>query len=157
MGDADIRRSNLRRYIRELFKGNQSRAASKLGKNPSYINDLLRDAPGKKKKSFGERAARDIERKLSLPRLALDAQLTDRRPDLVSIPMQGGWPFTFPRSRFDQLSPDQQKEIQGAVWHMILSYEAGSRPAKRKVPTPDNVIVLDEYRPRRHEREPSST
>lgn len=33
------------------------------------------------------------------------------------------WPFGFDRSRYDRLTDDQKREIQGAVFRLILEYE----------------------------------
>lgn len=36
---------------------------------------------------------------------------------------RGTWPFTFDRARYDRLTDEQKREIQGAVLRLILEYE----------------------------------
>ncbi|WP_141111351.1 hypothetical protein [Chromobacterium haemolyticum] len=65
---SDIRRQNLIRLIEERFDNNQTVFAGKTGKKQSQISDMVRGT-----KSFGEKIARDLEHRLSLPPFWLDS------------------------------------------------------------------------------------
>lgn len=54
------------------------------------------------------------------PRLIEDADEVAR--------VEGGWPFSFPQSRWEHLEPQQRKFIEGEVERLVRAYEA-ARPA----------------------------
>lgn len=58
----DTRRTRLRQLIEDRFDGNVSRFAERVGKSQSQIQDTL-----DRRKSFGERLARDLEERAGVP------------------------------------------------------------------------------------------
>ena len=87
--------------------------AAKIDRTQNYCSQLLLG-----KKSFGEDIARHIEVKLGLLKWDLDGG--------------AGWPFKgIDRRQFDQLSHDQQIEIQGLVRKAIGDFEAIQHANKR--------------------------
>lgn len=54
----------------------------------------------------------------------------------------GGWPFTINRARFDSLTDDQKKQIQGAVLNLILEFK-GQNTRKAE------IVSLADFRLRR--------
>jgi len=63
----DIRRKRLRDLIAEMADGNITAFAGKVKKSPSQINDMLAS-----RKPFGEKVARDLERRCRKPEDWLD-------------------------------------------------------------------------------------
>lgn len=104
MAYQEIRRANLRVLIATKFRDNQSSLAKRIGKTGSYINDLVREGSSK---SFGEKAARDIESKVGLLPNQLDIpnsplRYDPSRQDLVDDKLEEG---------IDGLSPDEKAEL----------------------------------------------
>jgi hypothetical protein len=115
--------------LRQLVKthGTQSALAKRIGRAADYISRLL--TKGKHRKRLEENLAREIEKSLGLPPLWLD------QADNASIePGPGSWPFSFPRARFDQLSPRDREKIEAAVEIMVSLCEVdrGERTTKRR-------------------------
>lgn len=78
----DIRRQNLRSYLRERCKGNAADLARRINRSPSHVHDVLVG-----KKSFGEKFARSIEPLMGAPKMwldQLDAKI-DQQPVLATI------------------------------------------------------------------------
>lgn len=61
----ETRRENLAAYIREHYQGNRAAFCRATGKNPNLINLILTDNPDYRR-GFGERLARDIEKRSQL-------------------------------------------------------------------------------------------
>jgi nicotinamide mononucleotide adenylyltransferase len=66
---ADVRRSNLSRFLKQHYDDNRSALARDYGCKQSYISDLLRPESGR---SFGEKVARSIEQRTGLQPGQLD-------------------------------------------------------------------------------------
>jgi len=80
------------------------------GKKASYWSDVLRIRSSGK--SFGARAAREVEAKLKMPDLYLEG---------------AGWPFqTIDQERFDRLTERQKGRVEQAVEDVIAAMEAAS-------------------------------
>lgn len=62
----DVRRVNLRSLIEEKYEGNRAAFCRATGKNPNLINLLLTNNKDYHR-NIGEKLARDIERRMSLP------------------------------------------------------------------------------------------
>lgn len=92
-------------------------------RNPSFFIELLGG-----KKSFGEKLARSLESELQLPPESLDRPLDGDGSKIVQL--TPAWPFSFPRSRFDHLTPTQKAKIEGRIEEMIATFEAAT-PKKR--------------------------
>lgn len=73
--EAEARRANLRRLVQDRAGGNVTRFGALVGKQQSYISDLLAG-----RKAFGEKVARQIEAKLALKRGWLDAPANQPAP-----------------------------------------------------------------------------
>jgi hypothetical protein len=67
MEDQEIRRQRLRAWINANLNGNEAELARQTNRKPSQISDTLAG-----RKSFGEKLARSIERKLRMPKDYLD-------------------------------------------------------------------------------------
>ena len=72
------RRARLQSWITKHCNDNASAFARDVNKNQSYIADLLRG-----KKSFGEKAARDLEIRAKMPDGYLDSDSDDGDPRLM--------------------------------------------------------------------------
>ena len=79
------RQENLQRLINEMAEGNQARFAEMLGRNPSYVGQLVRGVG-----SFGERIARDIEKKCRKPKGWLDSDGTQYEDKPLENPRDKG-------------------------------------------------------------------
>jgi hypothetical protein len=66
-----IRRENLRAYMAAKLGGVEAELARCIGRSPSQTSDMLAG-----RKSFGEKVARDIEKKLQLEQGELDRDAT---------------------------------------------------------------------------------
>lgn len=131
----EIRVVNLRRYLREALKGNQSELARLLDKKPSYINDLLRDRPQSKPKSFGEKIARDIERRLGLESGTLDKPPPENgNPGGVAqiVPFQKPWPFSVSRERYDDLGDSEKARIDERITTIVEQFERTAKAKRRR-------------------------
>lgn len=108
--DALIRKSNIRRL------GKSASALADLGIGGySYWAALLAE---NSKKAFGEKAARKLESKLSLPRGCLDV------PDSDLTPEKDPWPFEgVVQARYEALSPIAQGAAQKAMMDEIVKQE----------------------------------
>ena len=65
MKEDEIRRAALRRLIADRYAGITNNFATEVDKPASQINDMLATPP---RKSFGEKIARQFEKKIGLPR-----------------------------------------------------------------------------------------
>jgi hypothetical protein len=63
------RRTALRAYLHKECGGVEAELARRIGRSPSQVADMLAEPP---RKSFGEKIARDIEKRLRLPPGQLD-------------------------------------------------------------------------------------
>lgn len=118
---APTRKQRLQDYCRargwELPGGrwNTTSIAIAIGKSVTKTSNLLNGTG-----PFGSKIARDIEDTLDIPGGTLDG-LVD----------ESGWPFpTINRKRYDNLLPDQKKEIQGIVRRAIADFEADNANKK---------------------------
>lgn len=102
-----IRRRRLRELIAEY--GSQQALADLLDVQQNYVSRLLNP-----KYSFGEKTARNIEQKTRKPLKWLDdeAQAQTTRSD--------EWPFSFDKSLWDRLSPQQKREIEASFTRQVL-------------------------------------
>lgn len=121
----DTRRERLRLAIKELAGQNMTGLASRAGKSPSQISDMLSG-----RKSFGEKVARDLEYRLGLPVGWLDAS-----PDGAQ---QGP-------SAHQPMTTDELAERLAA---MLKAVPAGLRPAAAKLleslaSTPDDEALKE--------------
>lgn len=73
----EVRKRRLRRYVDEHYAGNVSAFAQATGRQPSFFNDLFSRT---RRKAFGEKLARALEKELGLPAYFLDA-LDDQNRD----------------------------------------------------------------------------
>lgn len=123
---ADIRRRNLARLIDRDFDGNQSamaRACDPENPKPQYFNDLLRPGSGK---SFGEKAARNIEARtgLTLGQLDIpDSPLTRDEPKRNEVEDEL-W------RAIESLDRDGKIEALAAI-RRIQAKRISSRPSRR--------------------------
>lgn len=74
---AALRRANLRRWMDDK-RLNQTDIANRLGSGRAYVSNLFLP-----ERAFGEKAARNIEEKLTMPRLWLDSDHS--RPEAVEV------------------------------------------------------------------------
>lgn len=103
-----VRKRRLALLVEEF--GSQVALAKTLNSEPNLISQLLTNP----RKSFGEKVARNIESKCRKPRGWLD---TDEE---APTPPPTDWPFSFDRSHWDRLAPEQQTEIESALKKLIL-------------------------------------
>ncbi len=81
--------------------------------DPTYVSQLMNGH-----RSFGERAARNMEKKIGLPVAALD-----RTPDGAEEPPLPGWPFTMvSRSSWEKLTPAQRQGIEEWIAAQVAAY-----------------------------------
>lgn len=85
-------------------------------RNPSFFIELLAG-----KKSFGEKLARRLESELQLQPESLDEPVDGDGSNVVQL--APAWPFSFPRSRYDRLSPTQKAKIEGRIEEMLATFE----------------------------------
>lgn len=114
--EASIRVQRLVRWVkankRDLLDAGGGVSPTKLAaatnRRPSYWSDVLRgDESGK---SFGDKAAREVEGLLGMPHLHLDGE---------------GWPFDeVSRARFERLTEKQQGRVEQAMIDAITKIEA---------------------------------
>lgn len=104
----DVRQRRLRALVDKY--GSQSALAKIIGREANYISRLL--SRGKNRKMLQETLARDIEKTLDLPALWLD------REDGAVAPAST-WPFKFPRSQYERLSPRDRDKIEAAILIMM--------------------------------------
>lgn len=71
MDIGDVRRMNLVQYIEQHHKGNRAAFCRAIGKNPNLINLTLTDN-AEYRKGFGEKLARDIEKRAGIAQGWLD-------------------------------------------------------------------------------------
>lgn len=106
--DSWVRRANLKRLIERDFHNNYSEIARIYGTKPSYFSDIFREPKeGQKRKSFAEKAARSLERKIGLRRGQLDipnSQLAyeETRRNRLREEL---------RLEIDGLTPEEQQEL----------------------------------------------
>lgn len=74
MNPAELRRHNLRLWIKRLHNGKQANFAAETGINPGELSALLN------RKTFGERKARNIEQSAGMPHMWLD-EMHDLLPE----------------------------------------------------------------------------
>jgi hypothetical protein len=122
MSLSDTRRRRLRLLIGQA--GSQKALSEMCGfQSDNYISQLLK--PGK---SFGEKAARRIEKGARKPEKWLDSdEETDSSPPPI-------WPFGFDRTLWDRLPPSRQRSLEDSFLTLVLGasvQEASSPPAKR--------------------------
>jgi transcriptional regulator with XRE-family HTH domain len=110
--EARLRRLN--QLIDTKFDGKQSKFAIAVEREPNYISRILSG-----KKRLGEDLARDIEKRLGLPKLWLDEGSEDPAPT-------GGWPFKIDIFRFRRLTADQRSHIEQLVELTIEQFERGA-------------------------------
>ena len=126
LADVNIKQTriaHLDAVLQKIYDGNKSamaRAAAERSdkqRNPSFFIELLGG-----KKSFGEKLARTLENELQLGPKSLDEPVDGGGSNIVQL--VPAWPFSFPRSRFDRLSPTQKAKIEGRIEEMIATFEA---------------------------------
>lgn len=124
MSLADIRRARLRALIAEM--GSQKALADLCGfQSDNYLSQLLSPS-----KSFGERTARNIERRSGKPEKWLDSF------DESAAPQQVVWPFqVVDRALWERLHPLKKRELENTFQQLIIGasvQEAAAPPRKRK-------------------------
>ena len=55
----------------------------------------------------------------------------DGGSNIVSIALSA-WPFSFPRSRYDRLTPTQKAKIEGRIEEMLATFEASAPKKSRR-------------------------
>jgi hypothetical protein len=116
MKKAEIRRARLRQLVDELSNGNITRFGELIDRSQSHVSDLLHG-----RKSFGEKAARDIER-----RLKLDEGWLDRTVDagmVITAPDELEW-----ISLLRELTPEQKAIIRAVIGQMPVERRLKSEP-----------------------------
>lgn len=127
-----VRIAHLDAILQKLYDGNKSamaRAAAERSdrqRNPSFFIELLGG-----KKSFGEKLARTLENELQLEPKSLDEPLGGAGSNIVHIALPA-WPFSFPRSRYDRLTPTQKAKIEGRIEEMLATFEAAAPKKSRR-------------------------
>jgi transcriptional regulator with XRE-family HTH domain len=113
-------------------------AVKELRRQAGWSQEELAKKAGVSQQLIGKIETGKIAESRKLQRIAKAFNLTveqlltrTERPKLTKAEPPTSWPFSFDRSRFDRLSADQKKEIQGAVLRLILEYE-DRRDAKPK-------------------------
>lgn len=101
MQTQDIRRQRLRQLIQERYGDSQARFIDETGENQGEISGLLRT------KSFGEKKARNLEKKVGLPAGWLDTPLQagdqvqpTEKPAAVPAPAPG--PYLVPLAHIEK-------------------------------------------------------
>lgn len=138
---ADIRRRNLWRIVQDRFGGNVSalaRAAN--NRQPSFFNDLF----AQRKKTFGEKLARNLERDLGLEAGALDrpdgpgapAAASAQRDEIRDQPDPPPWPFpNIPIERYERLPKSGRLAVEAAMLEKLEEIELGQRKKNRRKKT----------------------
>lgn len=117
MQKPEIRRENLRRFVRTRLGDSKAKLTELLGnESPGYVNDLLREGSGK---SFGEKAAATIEQKIGLKAGQLDLEDS---------------PLLMDESRLDRAEKDIEDQFSGLTRDEKLQLSDAMRQiyAKRK-------------------------
>ena len=129
------RRARLRKWISTHFPDSDTSFAVSIGKGQSYISDLLRG-----EKSFGEKAARNIEVKAKMPHGYLDAESDDEEPRLMYhgvMLTRSGALLGAEWEKLDLVDRiELEEEIRRRVQKKVL--EDRERPANRPPPATDN-------------------
>lgn len=122
MSLAETRRKRLRLLISQY--GSQKALAEACGfGSDNYLSQLL-----KPDKSFGEKTARNIERKAGKPDKWLDSgDELDTTPPSV-------WPFGFDRTLWDRLPPLKKRELENTFQQLILgaSVQEAAAPSRKR-------------------------
>lgn len=138
MDDHALREKHVKDLIRARFKGKKKSFAEAIHVDPTTVSRWLMRGAGRK--NIGEKNARNIEDKLSLERFSLD--LPDGPIDLPAT--RAGWPFSFPRSRYDSLSERQKLRLDGRIEEIIHQLA--------KVVDADQAHTADESQDELHRR-----
>jgi hypothetical protein len=121
----DTRRRRLTEIVRTRFGGVESALAERVGRQPTYIHDLLHSD----RKSFGEKIARMLEDELALPRGHLD------QPDGVAPlpaayggpPVDAGYP-----SLIAHRAAQLDEAVQLGVLNLLEAFNASMQEARRR-------------------------
>lgn len=117
----DSRLERLRAYLVAECGGNKSELARRAGKKQSYISDLLAG-----RKSFGEKAARDLEAKLKKPPGWLDGKASTVQEPALPYNDRPTVPDLIARRLVD-LDPT----VQLAILNLLETIIAASREKPR--------------------------
>lgn len=128
-----LREERVRQLIRTLFEGKQVVFAKAVDIDSTTVSRWF--MKGRGRKHIGDRSAEKIEEKLNLPIGSLlspgQESVAPQRSSVVRLPSLGaregiasGWPFRFPRARFDALSDNEKGQVEGYVKRMIEEFEA---------------------------------
>lgn len=137
-----LREERVKQLIRTQFEGKQVVFAKAVDIDPTTVSRWFMKGPGRKR--IGDRSAEKIEQKLNLPTGSLlspgKEPVVPQRSSVVRIAALAaresagsGWPFAFPRARFDALSESEKGQVEGYIKRMIEEFEAnrGSGPQTR--------------------------
>jgi len=117
-----VRRENLKKAIDELFEGNQTVAAARLGKEkPTQINHWLGGT-----KNMSTPSARTIEEKFGLPKFWMDSEhslLTDHAP--INTPKTGV---------FKEIPTTTKNSINGDGPKKPIQNVTQAQPDQRRIP-----------------------
>lgn len=100
-----IRLANLRRLLREQFADNQTDLGLATGRKQQYFSDVLTP---ERKKSFGEKVCRAIEKRLDLPPLWFDQSHSGE--GFADFETTSPWPFPFTADQWHAV-PDEQRAV----------------------------------------------
>lgn len=125
----EIRRKRLKQLIDSRCKGNQSEFATSISRAANYISRLLKASNLKGSKRLGEDLASEIEHEYGLEEGWLSKDPGDDGQD---VPTDTGWPFSFPRARFDRLSKRQKIAIENIILSAIDGYDTVTVSSKKK-------------------------
>ncbi|MGH8258106.1 MAG: helix-turn-helix domain-containing protein [Steroidobacteraceae bacterium] len=140
----ELREQRVRQLIRSHFGGKQSSFAKAVEIDPTTVSRWLTKARGRKQ--IGDKSAVKIEEKLGLPAGSLlspdRAMSYSQKANIVQMPVFAvrdgasyGWPFDFPRERFEHLSDRQKGQIEGVVRRMLDEFEAEAKRSGTKTPS----------------------
>jgi hypothetical protein len=101
MQTQDIRRQRLRQLIKDRYGDSQARFIDETGENQGEISGLLRT------KSFGEKKARNLEKKVGLPAGWLDTPLqtgaqVQPTEKAAAVPAQAPGPYLVPLAHIEK-------------------------------------------------------
>jgi hypothetical protein len=120
---ADNRRSRVRQLIQSRFQGVAAQFAAAIGRSPTQVARWFMAKPHKR--DIGEKIARDIEKRLALPRGWLDSEDNNHSAQqplgIYAIDLQKQQQLL---DLFDHLSEEQQEELLAELIAKKLSNEA---------------------------------
>lgn len=141
MKPSELRRIRIRALIATRYNGNQAAFAAAIGRSPSQVNRWFMTS--EHKRDIGEAVARDIEAKLELPRLFLDADA--EQPLEVRQPLQLYSIAPDEQARllalYDRLTHDQRSQFIDELEALVRANEAVVREVGPRLNPPTDAYV----------------